>query len=165
MAKRHRANPSGASIVSIVTTAHKDMSRWLGNGGMSIIDAVGGAFTSYGVDGEDLGWVYGTFHPTDLACNPHGAVQAGVHGVLLDAAMNFAINAALVGRDRTNATIEMTTELMRPALLGQQYLLRGTVVRLTRQIAYAEAIIVDESQKLLSRATGTFLIHRHDATS
>ncbi len=127
---------------------------------MAIIGAIGGDFSSYGVDGEDLGWVSGSFTPTQLACNPHGAVQAGVHSVILDAAMNFAINAALLGRDRTEATIEMTTELMRPALLNTHYTVRGEVVRLTRQIAYAEATITSEEGKLVSRSTGTFLVHR-----
>jgi uncharacterized protein (TIGR00369 family) len=143
-----------------VAPEKKNMDRWLGNGGMAIIAAVGGNFSSYGVDGEDLGWVKGEFSPVELACNPHGSVQAGVHSVLLDAAMNFAINAALEGKDRTNATIEMTTELMRPALLGSTYTLRGDVVRLTRQIAYAEASVMNDEDKLVSRATGTFLVHR-----
>jgi uncharacterized protein (TIGR00369 family) len=140
------------------------MDRWLGDGGMAIIGVVGGSFEAYGVDGEDLGWVTGRFDPTELACNPHGMVQAGVHSVLLDAAMNFAINAALVGRDRTNATIEMTTELMRPASRNQRYSLRGEVVRLTRQIAYAEASMTSHEGKLVSRATGTFLVHREAST-
>jgi uncharacterized protein (TIGR00369 family) len=140
--------------------ARKDMDRWLGDGGMAIIAAIGGAFTAYGVDGEDLGWVEGAFAPTQLACNPHGTVQAGVHAVLLDAAMNFAVNAALVGRDRTRATIEMSTELLRPAAKGLGYRLRGDVVRLTRQIAYAEATVRDEQDQLVSRSSGTFLIHR-----
>jgi uncharacterized protein (TIGR00369 family) len=140
------------------------MDRWLGDGGMAIIGAIGGDFERYGVDGEDLGWVMGSFTPTQPACNPHGAVQAGVHSVLLDAAMNFAVNAALVGRDRTEATIEMTTELMRPALLDGHYAIRGDVVRLTRQIAYAEATISSEEGKLISRATGTFLVHRSTTT-
>jgi uncharacterized protein (TIGR00369 family) len=140
------------------------MDRWLGDGGMGIIGAIGGSFDTYGVDGEDLGWVTGWFTPTQLACNPHGAVQAGVHSVLLDAAMNFAINGALVGRDRTEATIEMTTELMRPALLEGHYAIRGDVVRLTRQIAYAEATIASEEGKLISRSTGTFLVHRSTKT-
>jgi uncharacterized protein (TIGR00369 family) len=139
------------------------MDRWLGDGGMAVIGAIGGAFESYGVDGEDLGWVSGSFTPTALACNPHGAVQAGVHSVILDAAMNFAINAALIGRDRTEATIEMTTELMRPALLEGRYTVRGDVVRLTRQIAYAEATISSDEGKLVSRSTGTFLVHRSTA--
>jgi uncharacterized protein (TIGR00369 family) len=152
-----------ASIVTDVVE-RKNMDRWLGDGGMAIIGAVGGSFEHYGVDGEDLGWVTGSFGPTPLACNPHGAVQAGVHSVLLDAAMNFAINGALAGRDRTEATIEMTTELMRPALLDGHYAVRGEVVRLTRQIAYAEATITSDEEKLISRATGTFLVHRSTKT-
>jgi uncharacterized protein (TIGR00369 family) len=136
------------------------MDRWLGDGGMAIIAALGGSFETYGVDGEDLGWVSGSFAPSELACNPHGAVQAGVHAVLLDAAMNFAINAALRGRDRTQATIEFTVELMRPAVREQRYGVRGDVVRLARQIAHAEASLVNESGALVSRATGTFLVHR-----
>lgn len=140
----------------------KNMDRWLGDGGMAIIAAVGGSLDAYGVDGEDLGWVSGSFVPLELACNPHGSVQAGVHSVLLDAAMNFAINAALRGRDRTNSTIEMTTELMRPAMRAETYSVRGDVVRLTRQIAYAEATITNAEGKLVSRATGTFLVHRDE---
>jgi uncharacterized protein (TIGR00369 family) len=104
----------------------------------------------------------GCLAPRDLAGNPHGSVQAGVHALVLDAAMNFAINAALRGRDRTEATIEMTTELLRPALVGERYVLRGEVVRLTRQIAYAEATVSNADSKLVSRATGTFLIRRHE---
>jgi uncharacterized protein (TIGR00369 family) len=138
----------------------KNMDRWLGDGGMVIVSALGGSFESYGVDGEDLGWAVGSFTPSELACNPHGSVQAGVHAVLLDAAMNFAINAALRGRDRTQATIEITSELMRPALRDEHYVFRGEVVRLTRQIAYAEATISQDEGRLVSRATGTFLVHR-----
>src|SRR5581483_3210413 len=99
-----------------VTPGPKDMDRWLGNGGMPIIDALGGRFDRYGDDAD--GWVEGSWVPTDLACNPHGIVQAGVHSVLLDAAMNFAINAGLRGKDRTRATLEMKSELMRVANAG-----------------------------------------------
>jgi uncharacterized protein (TIGR00369 family) len=139
----------------------KDMDRWLGDGGMPLIGRVGASFDTYGVDGEDLGWVEGTFAPDDLAANPHGIVQAGVHGLLLDAAMNFAINAALPGRDRTRATLEMKVETMRPATVGERYRLRGEVVRLARQIAYGEASVTDSAGDLVSRSTGTFLLHRH----
>jgi uncharacterized protein (TIGR00369 family) len=147
-----------------VDASTKNMDRWLGDGGMALLAGVGASFDRYGVDGEDLGWVEGHFLPQELAGNPHGSVQAGVHAVVLDAAMNFAINAALRGRDRTEATIEMTTELLRPALVGDSYVLRGDVVRLTRQIAYAEATVVSAESKLVSRATGTFLIRRGEST-
>jgi uncharacterized protein (TIGR00369 family) len=140
----------------------KDMDRWLGDGGMEVIALVGAAFEDYGVDGEDLGWVTAAWTPTPLACNPHGTVQAGIHSLLLDAAMNFAINAALPGRDRTRGTLEMKTETMRPAVLGAPLRVRGEVVRMARQIAYGEATVRDESGLLVSRATGTFLLHRPD---
>ena len=149
------------STVGVVIDRIKDMDRWLGDGGMELIGTVGATFVDYGVDGEDLGWVTGTFVPTELACNPHGVVQAGVHGLLLDAAMNFAINAALGGRDRTRATLEMKVETMRPASVGQPYRLRGEVVRMARQVAYAEGTVIDEADEMVSRSTGTFLLHRH----
>ena len=138
------------------------MDRWLGDGGMEIIGLVGARFSEYGVDGEDLGWVAGSFSPGELACNPHGVTQAGVHALLLDASMNFAINAALCGRDRTRATLEMKTETMRPAALGASFRVRGEVVRMARQVAYAEATVRDNDDKLVSRSTGTFLLHRHE---
>ncbi|MGH9082698.1 MAG: PaaI family thioesterase [Acidimicrobiales bacterium] len=140
--------------------AARDMARWLGDGGMPIIGAVGGSLDRYGVDGEDLGWVEGVFAPEPLACNPHGVVQAGVHSVLLDACMNFAVNAALPARDRTRGTLELKTETMRPVVLGQHYGLRGEVVRMARQVAYAEGTVRDGDGRLMSRATGTFLLHR-----
>jgi uncharacterized protein (TIGR00369 family) len=147
--------------VAVSTTSpFKDMDRWLGDGGMPIIAAVGGSFDAYGVDGEDLGWVAGTFTPTELACNPHGIVQAGVHSVLLDAAINFAINAAARGKDRTKATLELKIETMRAATLGHTYALRGDVVRMARQVAYGEGIVRNEAGELVSRATATFLMHR-----
>ena len=136
------------------------MDRWLGNGGMPIIDVVGGAFTAYGVDGEDLGWVQGMVTPTELACNPHGITQAGIHSLLLDACMNFAINAALPGKARTRGTLEMKTETMRPAMLGTTYAMRGEVARMAKQVAYGDASIRDADGVLMSRATGTFLLHR-----
>jgi uncharacterized protein (TIGR00369 family) len=138
----------------------KNMDRWLGDGGMAIIGSIGGDFAAYGTDGD--GWVSGAWVPTDLACNPHGIVQAGVHGVILDAAMNFAINAGLLGRDRTRATLEMKTETMRVAKAGDRLALEGHVVRQARQVAYAEATVRTAEAQLVSRATGTFLLHRQD---
>jgi acyl-coenzyme A thioesterase PaaI-like protein len=141
-----------------VSDAPKDMTRWLGDGGMRIIAAIGGRFETYGAD--DDGWVAGAWVPTDLACNPHGIVQAGVHGVVLDAAMNFAINAGLRGRDRTRATLEMKSELMRVANAGDELAVRGSVVRQAKLVAYAEARVCTADGSLVSRATGTFLLHR-----
>lgn len=133
----------------------KDMDRWLGDGGMPILAAIGCAFEAYGPEWADASWT-----PTDLACNPHGIVQAGVHAVVLDAAMNFAINAGLDGRDRTRGTLEMKTETMRPAAAGTRYTVRGEVTRMAKQVAYGEARVTDADGRVVSRATGTFMLHR-----
>ena len=144
----------------VESDAPRDMDRWLGDGGMAVIGALGGAFDEYG--GEDDGWVSGRWVPTALAGNPHGIVQAGVHAVIHDGAMNFAINAGLRGRDRTRATLELKSELLRPATIGDQLLVRGTVTRQARLIAHAEARVTDAEGRLVSRATGTFLLQRAD---
>ncbi len=138
----------------------RNMDRWLGDGGMAIIAAIGGNFDGYGLGEGGQAWVTGRWVPTELACNPNGIVQAGVHSVILDAAMNFATNAGLDGRDRTRATLEMKTETMRVANAGDQLAVRGEVVRAARQVAYVEASVRDAEGQIVSRATGTFLLHR-----
>jgi uncharacterized protein (TIGR00369 family) len=136
----------------------KDMERWLGDGGMPLLTALGVAFTGYGDD--DGGWSEATWIPTALACNPHGIVQGGVHSVVHDAAMNFAVNTVLDGRDRTRASLEMKTETMRAVREGDVLLVRGVVVRMARQVAYGESRLLDTDGVLSSRATSTLLLHR-----
>lgn len=136
------------------------MDRWLGDGGMPLLASLGASLESYGVDGEDLGWVEGVFAPAPLGCNPHGSVQAGIHAVLFDACMNFAVNAALPHGDRTRGTLELKTETMRAALAGEHYRVRGEITRLAWQVAFAEAALRDAGGRLVSRATGTFLLQR-----
>jgi uncharacterized protein (TIGR00369 family) len=146
-----------------MSDARKNMDRWLGDGGMGIIGGIGGAITAYGVletSYRDHGWAEGTWNPTMLASNPHGIVQAGVHAVIHDAMMNFAINSACTGKDRTRATLEMKTETMKVAQVGESFTLRGDVIRMAKQVAYAEARVLDASGELVSRATGTFLLLR-----
>jgi uncharacterized protein (TIGR00369 family) len=155
---------AGPDSVAWVSTeqqgGHRSMERWLGDGGMPLLAQVGASLETYGVDGEDLGWVEGSFTPTPLACNTGGVVQAGVHSLLLDACMNFAINAALPRGDRARATLELKTETMRPVTPGATFRLRGEVVRMARQVAYAEATVRGLDGELFSRATGTFLLSR-----
>lgn len=138
----------------------RNMQRWLGDGGMPLIDAVGARFVNFGVDEAAIPFAEAEWQPTALACNPRGTVQGGVYSVLLDAAMNFAINTGCEGRDRARASLEMKVETMRPAKAGDRLRVRGEVVRLARLVAYAEARVTDDVGTLLSRATGTFILHR-----
>jgi uncharacterized protein (TIGR00369 family) len=139
--------------------AVRNLDRSLGDGGMPLLGALGVSFDSYGD-----GWAIAKWLPTELACNPLGGVHGGVIATVLDAAMNFAVNASLEGRDRTRATLEMKTETMRPASSGEPHAARAHVTRLARQVAFAEAAVRDREGRLVSRSTGTFLLHRDPGT-
>jgi uncharacterized protein (TIGR00369 family) len=130
------------------------MDRAMGDGGMPLLAQLGLSFDAYGA-----GWTAARWVPTELACNPAGIVHGGVYGVVHDAAMNFATNAALESGDRA-ATLELKYSTMRPAEAGDVLAVRGDVVRLTRQIAYVETTIQTSGEELVSRGTGTFFVRR-----
>ena len=135
------------------------MDRSLGDGGMALLGQLGVSFDGYGD-----GWATATWTPTELACNPAGAVHGGVYGVVHDAAMNFATNAALEPGDRA-ATLELKYSTMRAARAGDALNVRGDVVRLARQVAYLQTAIRDADGELVSTGTGTFFVRRKDAAS
>jgi uncharacterized protein (TIGR00369 family) len=132
------------------------MDRSLGDGGMRLLGELGLAFDDYGD-----GWATATWTPTELACNPGGTVHGGVYGVVHDAAMNFATNAALESGDRA-ATLELKYSTMRPAQAGDALSVRGEVVRIARQVAYLETVVRDAEGALVSKGTGTFILRRKE---
>ena len=74
------------------------------------------------MDGEDLGWVAGDLVPRPpWPATPTAPSRPASTPCSSTPAMNFAINAALPGRDRTRGTLEIKTETMRPARLGAPY--------------------------------------------
>jgi uncharacterized protein (TIGR00369 family) len=128
------------------------MDRSLGDGGMRLLAELGLSFDAYGE-----GWATAKWTPTELACNPAGTVHGGVYGVVHDAAMNFATNAALDSGDRS-ATLELKYSTMRAAQAGDTLTVRGEVVRLARQVAYLETAIRDAAGEPVSTGTGTFFV-------
>jgi uncharacterized protein (TIGR00369 family) len=131
------------------------MDKWLGDGGMPVIAAIGGNINEYGDGWSSAEWV-----PTDMACNPAGGVQAGVYAVMLDATMNFAINASLDGKDRTRGTLEMKIDCLKGASKGDPLKVRGEVSRMTKLIAFTEAVVTNEKDEIVARSTGTFMVSR-----
>ena len=135
----------------------RNMDKWLGDGGMPLIGSLGAQLTDYGD-----GWVQGVWKPTELACNPFGQAQAGVHAVLLDGLMNFAINAGL-GRDaRSRATLTISVTYVRSLSSGEPCVIRGEVIRAGGQIAHAEAWIGARPNQICSQATGSFVLSRQE---
>lgn len=131
----------------------RDMDRWLGDGGMPLIADLGGAFTAYGA-----GWAEATWEPAPAGCNPGGTVQAGVYSVMLDAAMSFALSAAL-DPGEYGTTLELKVSTMRAARAGDHLTVRGEVLRLGGRVAYLQAF-VRAGDDAVAHATGTFLVAR-----
>jgi uncharacterized protein (TIGR00369 family) len=132
----------------------RNLDRSLGDGGMPLLGQLGLSFDGYGE-----GWASATWTPTELACNPLGTVHGGVYGVVHDAAMNFATNAALESGDRA-ATLDVSYATMRAARAGDTLSVRGEVVRLARQVAYVEATVRAADESLVSKAAATFFVRR-----
>lgn len=132
----------------------RNMDKALGDGGMPLLGQLGVNFDAYGV-----GWASGVWEPTELACNPLGGVHGGVFGVIHDAAMNFATSSALESGDRA-ATLDVTYRMMRPAEAGHVLAIRGEIVRVTKQVAYAESTVRDADGEIVSRGSATFLLRR-----
>jgi uncharacterized protein (TIGR00369 family) len=134
----------------------RNMERSLGDGGMALLGLLGVSFDAYGD-----GWATAIWNPTELACNPLGPVHGGVYGVVHDAAMNFATNAALEKGDRA-MTLDLAYATMRPAQAGDALTVRGETARVSRQVAYLESTVRDADGELVSKGTATFILRRKE---
>jgi uncharacterized protein (TIGR00369 family) len=133
----------------------RDMSKWLGNGGMPLLDELGASIRDYRV-----GHAEGEWKPTSLCCNPQGFVQAGTFTVVLDALMNFAVLASL-DPGETTATLEIKTSNLRPALEGHTLKCEGKVERLGSTVAFTTGAVFDDAGRVVAQATGTFFLRRN----
>lgn len=136
--------------------------QWLRDRSSALFTALGGLFRRAGVDGEDLGWVEGSFTPTALAGGRDGSVPAGVLAVVLDAACVVAVECVDLAATIPGAITSMAIELDRGARTGDSYVLRGEVVGLTHLAGAVEATLVGSDGTLVARATGT--VTRRQAT-
>ncbi|MDY7030848.1 MAG: PaaI family thioesterase [Thermodesulfobacteriota bacterium] len=137
----------------------RNMDKWLGDGGMVILEELGVNLTGYGE-----GWVEGTWSPTSKACNPNGPVQGGISAVVTDAVMAFATLSALE-RGENCSLIDMKLTYLRGAVRGDQLKIRGEVSRMARTVAFCKAIITANSGEVIVEASGTNLLRRVNINS
>ncbi|GBD13122.1 hypothetical protein HRbin24_01145 [bacterium HR24] len=100
--------------------------------------------------------------------NPGGVMHGGVVATLLDEAVANAVTS-LRGRDATSANphllVEMNVSFVAAARPGQRLEVEGRVLRLGRQVAFAEAEARRQSDGVLvAKGRFTFVIpdHRRD---
>jgi uncharacterized protein (TIGR00369 family) len=95
--------------------------------------------------------------PTAAHLNPMGGVHGGWYGTLLDSAMGCAVHTLMpVGRGYTTA--EYSVNLVKAVKPGGVYRTLGKVLHCGKQLATAEARIVDADGKLYAHATTTCLV-------
>ena len=129
--------------------------EWLADHTPAVVVALGGLFTRCGVDGEDLGWVDGTFTPAALAGDPDGIVPGGVLAVVLGAAMTVAVDVVAMADGASATVAALTMAVTRSPRCAEALTLRGEVAALHRTGGSAEATLVDADGALVARATAT----------
>lgn len=122
---------------------------------MPLLAELGVSFTTYAPNESSALWT------VSAAClNPAGIVQAGVHAVVLDAAMYFALVATLESGE-FGATLEMSTQTLEPARGDDQLVVRGHVGRIARTVAFCQAE-VRHDEHTIARAHATFAVRRRE---
>ncbi|GAA5513815.1 hypothetical protein Dcar01_02563 [Deinococcus carri] len=98
--------------------------------------------------------------PQEFHYNPIGSVHGGVFAALLDSALGCAVHTRLpAGVGYT--TLELKVNYIRPLLAGMgEVRAVGEVLSLSRQVATAQAQLLDGNDKLFAHATTTCLILR-----
>jgi uncharacterized protein (TIGR00369 family) len=116
--------------------------RW---SGMAIADAEEGSVTL-------------ALELADHHLNIQGVAHGGVIATLADAAMGLSLRSALEP-GRRHVSVEIGVHYLRPVTRGRVRAI-GRAVRIGREIAYAQADVVDGNDRLLARADGTYSVTR-----
>ncbi|HVE91202.1 MAG TPA: PaaI family thioesterase [Actinomycetota bacterium] len=87
--------------------------------------------------------------------NPWGIVHGGVLAGLLDSVCGLSLRT-LLPPDRTHRTIQMSVTYLKGA--GSGHLVgRGRAVNKGRSLGHADGEVYDAAERLLARATATFM--------
>lgn len=87
--------------------------------------------------------------------NPIGILHGGIMATMLDEVMGAA--CFTLGRPVGYATINMNLDYLNPAKVGEKVIAKGTIVRAGKTVVHAEAILVNEDEKVLAKATSNLI--------
>ena len=93
--------------------------------------------------------------------NPMGTIHGGIIGDLADAAMGMAYFSTLA-EGESFTTLELKINFLRPFWTGT-LLAHGRVVHGGRMVGLTECDVVDDSGRLIARASSTCMTLRGDA--
>jgi uncharacterized protein (TIGR00369 family) len=116
------------------------------------------ATLGFELEGFGDGQVEIACNPDEFHYNPYGMVHGGLAATLLDTATGCAIQTRLPA-GAGYATLNLLVNYLRPITTetGPVHC-EGKVVSMGRTVAISEAEVVDESGRVLARATATCLL-------
>jgi uncharacterized protein (TIGR00369 family) len=88
--------------------------------------------------------------------NLQGLIHGGLLATLADIAMGLSVRTA-IEPGRRHVTIELSVRFLRPGTPGR-IVARGRTLRVGREVAFAQADVLDPSRRMLATAQGTYSV-------
>ena len=107
----------------------------------------------------DVGAGHSSFE-IDLAkkhLQPYGMVHGGVFASIIDAAAFWSIYFGIEDPNAGLTTVDLKLNYLAPAVSGKLFA-RGRQIKVGRTLGYAEAQVVDQTEKILAHGTSTVII-------
>lgn len=94
--------------------------------------------------------------------NPTGVVQGGFLSAFADSAMAASTVTNLQGRKAYAANTELKISFLRAAPIGETYTCTAKVIGGGKRVTFVEAEITDTSDRLVAKASSTYLLTPRD---
>lgn len=94
--------------------------------------------------------------------NPAGIVQGGFLGAMADSAMGASAVTWVQGRKVYAMNAEMKVSFLRPAKVGSVLTCTAWVISGGKRTAFVEAEIVDDEERMVAKASSTYLLSDRD---
>jgi len=88
---------------------------------------------------------------------PYGMVHGGVFASIIDAAAFWSIYFGIENPRAGLTTVDLKLNFLAPATSGKLFA-RGRQIKVGRTLGYAEAQVVDQTEKILAHGTSTVII-------
>ena len=107
---------------------------------------------------DEPGVTVWTMTAEERFCNPVGMLQGGFLGVFCDSAMGASSITAARDRKIYSANAEMKVSFLRPVPMGSLLTCTARVISSGARVAFVEADVVDQDERLVGRATSTYML-------
>ncbi len=93
----------------------------------------------------------------DKHLQPLGVVHGGVFASLIDTAAAWSVFFNLEKQNKVGTSVDLKLNFLAPAVSGK-LIAKGNQIKLGKTLAYAEATVTNEDEKILAHGTSTMII-------